>query len=79
MAPRREPYWIPLSKGRHVGYRKMSESSGTWVARYYDEGTRKKTYKALGDFSLQPDHQRYDLATQAATKWFEHIAKGGLN
>lgn len=78
LAPRREPYWAPLSKGRHVGYRKMSDGAGTWVARYYDEGTRKKTYKALGDFSLQPDHQRYDLATRAAAQWFEHISRGGL-
>lgn len=78
LTPRREPYWAPLSKGRYVGYRKMTDSSGTWIARYYDEGTRKKTYKALGDFSLVPDHQRYDSATQAAAQWFEHIARGGL-
>lgn len=78
LAPRREPYWAPLSKGRHVGYRKMSEGAGTWVARFYDEGTRKKTYKALGDFSLLPEHQRYDSATRAAAQWFEHLARGGL-
>lgn len=78
LAPRREPYWAPLSKGRYVGYRKMSEGAGTWIARFYDEGKRKKIYKALGDFSLLPEHQRYDSATRAATQWFEHLARGGL-
>jgi integrase len=40
-------------------------------------GARKQVYKALGDLSTLPDHQRYDAAAKAAREWFEHLGKGG--
>ncbi|WP_399678214.1 tyrosine-type recombinase/integrase [Xenophilus sp.] len=78
LKPRREPYWHRVSKGNYLGFRKMtSGSGGSWIARSFDEGTRKQVYHALGDFSTLPDHQRYDAANKAALAWFDHLGKGG--
>ena len=77
---RREPYWAKISKGCFVGFRKMTAgASGTWVARNLDEASGKQQFKALGDFTELPDHQRYDAASKAAQQWFEHLGKGGSN
>ena len=78
LKPRREPYWIKLTKGNYVGFRKMSATStGSWSARAMNEATGKEGFKALGDFGDQPDHKRLDAATKAARAWFEHLDKGG--
>ncbi|CAN7368651.1 tyrosine-type recombinase/integrase [Acidovorax sp. LjRoot129] len=74
---RREPYWHRISKGNYLGVRKMTSDGYTWMARSLDEGTRKQVYKALGDLSTLPDHQRFDAASRAAREWFEHLGKGG--
>lgn len=35
LKPRDEPYWVRLSTGCMLGYRKMTAgSTGTWIARY---------------------------------------------
>lgn len=77
LKPRREPYWHRIAKGCYLGLRKMSTDGGTWVARSFDEGSRKQVYRALSDFTALPDHQRFDAATKAAREWFEHLGKGG--
>ncbi|WP_326537021.1 tyrosine-type recombinase/integrase [Pseudorhodoferax sp.] len=75
LKPRREPYWVKVSAGNYLGYRK-SESAGTWVARHRtDEG--KQAYQALGEFAEHPDHERYDRAGVAARRWFDHLGQGG--
>lgn len=43
---RREPYWITLTRGCALGYRKGA-LAGTWIARRTDE-SGKKHYQALG-------------------------------
>jgi integrase len=78
LKPRRDPHWARISKGAYLGYRKMNAySEGNWLARYLDETEGKQVYRALGDFSDLPDHQRYDAAKKAAEAWFEHMGKGG--
>lgn len=78
LKPRRDPYWDRISKGSYLGFRKMTTSSdGTWLARCLNESAAKQVYKALGDFSELPDHQRYDAAKKAAQAWFDHLGKGG--
>jgi integrase len=74
---RREPYWHRESKGCYIGFRKMTATGGTWVARAMDAETGKQVYKALGDFSEMPDHLRFDDARKAATAWFDHLGRGG--
>src|SRR5262245_29829470 len=42
---RREPYWVALTAGLAVGFRKGA-TGGTWVARHY--GANGRRYQALG-------------------------------
>lgn len=78
LKPRRDPYWLKISKGCYLGFRKMSAgASGTWSARFSASGYEKQVYKTLDDVTDLPDHQRYDAAQKAAQAWFEHLGKGG--
>lgn len=76
LKPRREPYWHPLSTGRHVGYRRTADG-GSWIARCYDSGTRKRLYCALPEVSRLPAAEQFSEATRKARDWFEHLDKGG--
>lgn len=74
----REPYWKRETAGKYVGYRIMPRSPiGTWLARFYD-GDRYE-YKALGDFGLLAENERYDAAKRAAIDWWRHLEMGGTN
>lgn len=78
LPPRRDPYWMKLSQGNYLGYRKMeSDSEGTWTARSYDSLSGQQRRQPLGDFSEYPPSERFDLAKKAAEDWFAHIGKGG--
>jgi integrase len=73
---RRDPYWLRLTSGRYLGFRRMSAGApGTWLARCHD-GT-KYVWQALGDFAAQPENKRYDAAKAAAEQWFAHRDGGG--
>jgi len=73
---RRDPYWLRLTEGRFVGFRKMTAgATGTWLARFYD-GERYQ-YKTLGDFALLLEKERYDAAKVDADEWFRHLTHGG--
>lgn len=79
LKPRRGPYWHRVSKGCHVGFRKMTSSGhGSWLARVRDEeASVQHLYKPLGEFLGLADHLRFDAATKAAQAWFEHLGRGG--
>ena len=78
LAPRRDPYWMKLSKGCFLGFRKMaSDADGTWLARARDEIRNEQKHQPLGDFSEWPQAERFDQAKRAAEAWFEHLGKGG--
>lgn len=79
LKPRREPYWHRVSKGCYVGFRKMTAGSeGTWVARAWNAAHGKQEFRALGDFTPRPAHERFDRACRAAQDWFEHLGRGGF-
>jgi hypothetical protein len=63
---RREPYWARVREGCYVGYRKIEEGAGTWVARYRDDAGKQK-YRALGTF-VDGKTNAYDQAVKAAEK-----------
>lgn len=69
LEPRREPYWSRVEAGAFVGYRKLSEGEGTWIARWRDE-SGKQRYQALGH------HDHYDAAVKAARRWFDQCREG---
>lgn len=66
---RREPYWQRISKGFHVGFRKMSvDSSGTWLLRLAG-GNGKEVEHSLGTLDGCPAHRRFDHAVELAREW----------
>ena len=78
LAPRRDPYWQRIESGCFLGYRKMTgDAAGTWLARSRDTATGKQLQSPLGEFSDQPAHARFDIASKAARDWFTHLGRGG--
>lgn len=69
LAPRREPYWSRLVAGGYVGFRRLAEGEGTWIARWRDE-EGKQHYRALGHFD------DYDEAAKAANTWIKANTQG---
>ncbi len=65
LAPRREPYFRRLSKGRYVGYRAGAD---TWHARIYLNGTNR--------FDALDDARDYDSAKELAEAWFAELTGG---
>lgn len=61
LEPRREPYWSRLEEGFFLGYRKIDQGDGTWIARLRE--SEKQHYHALGTFA------DYDDAAKAAREW----------
>ncbi|MEO6277367.1 tyrosine-type recombinase/integrase [Roseateles sp.] len=78
--PRSEPYWVKLSGGCTLGYRKLTDASiGSWYARYRNAETGARAKVSLGDFSLLPAAHRYDAAKKEAEQWFTHLGRGGAS
>src|SRR5258708_30151610 len=72
LAPRREPYWHKLSRGRYLGIRKLPSGRAAWIARYRDEeGTQH--YNALGEVT---DVLAFDQAKEAAESWMHNAERG---
>jgi integrase len=69
LAPRPEPYWSRLVAGGHVGFRRLAEGDGTWIARWRDD-EGKQHYRALGHFD------DYDEAAKAARAWIKANERG---
>ena len=67
---RTAPYFHRLEKGGYIGYRKLSDGTGTWIARWRNE-SGKQIYRALGSIKT------YDAACKAAQAWIEQ-AQGGV-
>ncbi len=66
LAPRAEPFWaVPLKPNQSIGYRKIDDARGSWIARYKADG--RKSYKALG-----ADSPTFGFieARAAAIEWF---------
>ena len=69
LQPRREPYWSMIRKGLAVGFRKLAEGEGTWIARWRDEEGKQK-YNALGHVA------EYDEAANTARAWGDNCEQG---
>lgn len=74
----REPHWQRLRVGCFLGYRRSKRgSTGTWIARVYDEDAGKYRLKALGDFGSLPGNERFTAAKREAEKLAELVEAGG--
>lgn len=70
---RREPYWVAIAPGRHLGYRRLGPKGGTWIARRSENGQR--AYRALGTADDVLDANGRDAldfvqAQELARAWF---------
>lgn len=70
LEPRREPYWRKITAGRYIGYRKLRDGTGSWIARF-TTADRKQKYLSL---SAGIDYQEAD---KEARRFFEAQDKGG--
>jgi integrase len=68
LAERAEPWWGPaLAADLCLGYRKISDGTGTWIARLRVDGEAVRfRYKKLG---LVTDQNNYEAARVEALKW----------
>lgn len=67
LEPRREPYWARIARGQYIGYRKLPEGGGTWIARRRGDDGRQ-SYKSLG---FDTDAFGFDQAKLQAEHWFK--------
>lgn len=72
---RKEPHWSRISSGLYIGYRRLSEGEGTWIARRQTEDGRKE-YRSLGTIT---DDKAYDIAVKQATEWAYGLEHGVTN
>ncbi len=73
LAARREPYWAaPLASSRYIGFRKIGDERGSWIARARMESGPQQ-YRALGS---QSDTFDYEAACMAAREWFTSLDAG---
>lgn len=70
LKPRREPYFVNLTKGVYLGYRRAQEGPGTWIARRLEPGTKQYTFRSLGEL---PD---YETAKRQAEVWAGAVDMG---
>jgi len=73
LRPRREPYWgAPIEKGRYLGFRKIDDNTGTWIARIRDDDGKQR-YRSLGQAT---GGFGYTQAKRQAEAWFKDADAG---
>jgi integrase len=73
-----EPCWQRIRPGCYVGFVPSAKGGqGTWVARAYDEETRRYRRKALGAFPELPGDKKFTSAKAEAERFADKIASGG--
>jgi integrase len=73
LGARRKPYWRVLESGLHLGYRRLKQGSGSWVARrFVGNGRYLETRLSAADDFQEGDGDTvhsFDAAQAAARKW----------
>ena len=79
LAPRRDPYWHLIAEGQHIGYRRIPDALGTWVARYYttEHGRRFQALGVADDEATADGHAilTFAEAMAAAQRWILTLAR----
>lgn len=74
LTPRRKPYWRVLEAGLHLGYRRLKEGGGSWVARRFaGEGRYNETKVGTADDLQDADGivlRSFKQAQDAARAWW---------
>jgi hypothetical protein len=71
LAPKTEPYWYKLAMGQYLGFRKLKDGSGRWIARRTEN--RRNTYESL----KCDESTSFTEAQKLARQYFENTE--GLN
>jgi hypothetical protein len=75
LVTRRKPYWRVLETGLHLGYRRLKEGSGSWVARrFVGDGRYLETRLSAADDFQEGDGDTvhtFHEAQAAARKWHQ--------
>jgi len=75
LAVRREPHWVRIRAGAHLGYRKLAEGDGTWIAKHRNrDGVR--VIKSLGTVAAEGKRDAYEIALKRALQWFDDLDRG---
>ncbi|KWF86293.1 integrase [Burkholderia diffusa] len=69
LVPRREPYFARIRTGLYVGYRKLSQGDGSWIARRRNDDGKQEYQKLDGCVS-------YDDAVTATLEWADAVESG---
>ena len=78
LTPQHDAYFVTISRGLALGYRKPSSASlGTWVVRVRDSATGTTKRHSLGDYGEVPAAERYTHALRDAQRYAEHLRNGG--
>lgn len=76
---RRDAYWHKIATGCYIGFRKTTrDSTGSWIARYWDDAHRKQRFQSLGQLDEYLPGDRFDKAVALARDWFAHLGMGGM-
>lgn len=74
----REPHWQRLRAGCFLGFRPSKlGGKGTWIARVYDEDSRRYRVKSLGDFGALAGNAIFAAAKKEAEALAELVEAGG--
>lgn len=73
-----EPHWQRLRAGCFLGFRPSKRGGkATWIARAYDEDSRKYRVKSLGDFGTLLGNEMFAAARKEAEQLAELVESGG--
>lgn len=74
LKPRGAPFWTKRKNGCFIGYRKLTEGTGTWLARWRGEDG-KQHYNPIGG-RLDDDRETFDDVAKLADEWFNQCETG---
>ena len=74
---RKSPYWMVITRGCALGYRKSAEG-GRWLVKYVGNGVRKESTLGPSDDALDADGVTaldFAQAQEKARKWFSKVGR----
>lgn len=77
LAARKSPYWMVITRGCALGYRKSTEG-GRWLAKYVGDGLRKEASLGPSNDALDADGVTaldFAQAQEKARAWFSQVGR----
>src|SRR5688500_14273753 len=74
LVPRAKPYWRSIETGLHVGYRRLRQGGGTWIARRFAGGHYSERQLGTADDFQDGDGTvvlSFGEAQNAARTWWK--------